>query len=106
MSAPVKPAYTQVIEPRLPGRDRYLGGELCVKTGDLYCVPGSAQRVLKINPETDEVSLIGPELPGKFKWLRAVYCPNNGRLFSIPSCASQMLMIDPTTDEVRVEDCR
>lgn len=94
-------ATIQIVGPRLAGRDRYLGGALCPVSGAIYCAPGSARRVLKIEPTTGHSQLIGEQdLPGKFKWLRANYCPVTQTIICIPSCASQVLMIDPRTDRV------
>ena len=46
--------------------------------GMIYGVPGHAKRVLKIDPVTQEVSLVGPVLPGKYKWLRGVLAQDGG----------------------------
>ena len=38
----------------------FLGGELCAD-GNIYGVPGSAKCVLKVDPRTDEVTIIASE---------------------------------------------
>ena len=45
------------------GRDKWLGGELG-EDGNVYGIPGSASRVLKIVPSTDQVEFTGPEMLG------------------------------------------
>eukprot|EP00435_Cladocopium_sp_Y103_P009791 s3542_g2.t1 len=49
------------------GRDKWLGGELG-EDGNVYGIPGSASRVLKIVPSTDQVELTGPEMLGLMGW--------------------------------------
>ena len=47
--------------PFLQGADKYLGGEIGYD-GCIYCVPGNAKYVMKINPATDEISALCPFL--------------------------------------------
>ena len=58
-------------------------------------VPGHAKKVLKVNPETGEVSFIGSGLHGRFKWLRGETCGD--KIYCIPSNADQTLKIDIKT---------
>ena len=53
------------------GQEKYLGGVLG-SDGKVYGIPGNAKRVLKIDPDTSEVSYDGPSFGGKYKWLRGV----------------------------------
>ncbi|MEJ2681045.1 MAG: hypothetical protein P8144_06050 [Gammaproteobacteria bacterium] len=94
-------------EPEIAGRDKYLGGDIDEATGSIYCVPGSALRVLKVMPVGDAacVAYIGlSDLPGKFKWLRSCKAYDSRtqthQIYGIPSCASSVLRIDPSRDHV------
>jgi len=53
------------------GQEKYLGGVLG-SDGKVYGIPGNAKRVLRIDPDSSEVSYIGPSFGGKYKWLRGV----------------------------------
>lgn len=85
--------------PPLHGREKYLGGELA-DNGMIYCIPGHARRVLKIDPLTDTVTAIGQSFVGDFKWLRSVKMPKTGIIIGIPCHADALLRIDPATDSV------
>jgi len=63
----------------------------------VYCIPGHANRVLKID-ESDALSLVGPELPGKFKWLRGVRVGDI--IYGLPCHANTVLRIDTRDDTV------
>jgi hypothetical protein len=87
-------------EEPLHGQTLYLGGEVGVD-GKIYCIPGHASRVLKIDPETDQVTLMGPELQSngtKFKWLRGV--PIGDVIYGLPCHASEVLRIHVPTQTV------
>ena len=78
--------------PPLVGQSLYLGGENG-PDGLIYCIPGHAQRVLQINPFTEECLQIGPEFIGKFKWLRGIQA-SNGVVYGLPCNAPSVLRID------------
>uniref|UniRef100_A0A7S4Q9U4 DUF6923 domain-containing protein n=1 Tax=Alexandrium monilatum TaxID=311494 RepID=A0A7S4Q9U4_9DINO len=91
----------------LVGQDKWLGGELG-DDGAIYGIPGSAKTVLKIVPETGQVTTIGDlrgphvrsSLPGnRFKWLRGIRA-GDGAIYGIPSNAEAVLKIVPSTQEV------
>jgi len=91
----------------LIGQDKWLGGALS-QDGTVYGIPGSASNVLKIVPNTGEVSLLGQlrgpfmksSIPAnKFKWLRGILA-GDGAIYGIPSNAEAVLKIDPSTGEV------
>ncbi|CAL1127965.1 unnamed protein product [Cladocopium goreaui] len=79
------------------GRDKWLGGELG-EDGNVYGIPGSASRVLKIVPSTDEVELTGPEMLGKFKWLRGIVVDDY--IYGVPTNCPQVLQISCCTGQV------
>jgi hypothetical protein len=84
----------------LHGQTLYLGGEVG-SDGKIYCIPGHAPRVLKIDPETDKVTQIGPELDSngtKFKWLRGI--PIGDVIYGLPCHASEVLRIHVPTQTI------
>ena len=78
----------------LQGQTLYLGAEISSTDGCMYCIPGHADRVLKVNPKTDRAIQIGPQFSGKYKWLRGVECRNNGVIYGLPCNADSVLKID------------
>jgi hypothetical protein len=82
----------------------------------VYGIPGSAQRVLRIDTTTNEMDFIGSEYTGKFKWLRGVEVPPSmmmmmeedgvneeypfGCCIALPSNAKCVLKINPANNEV------
>jgi hypothetical protein len=75
---------------RLAGQDKWLGGVLG-SDGVVYGVPGTAKNVLRVVPETGEVSTFGGPFHGKFKWLRGVSVGSD--IYCIPSNANSVLVI-------------
>jgi len=73
---------------------KYHGGAVLPKDGCIYAIPQSAQKVLKIDPQTDEISLIGPTLPGRYKWYGGVVGKTDGAIYGIPHNSSHVLRID------------
>lgn len=80
------------------GEDMWLGGELG-SDGNIYGVPGTAKTVVKVDPQTNEVSEVGDlvVVPGairgnRFKWLRGARA-SNGDMFGIPCNANKVLRI-------------
>jgi len=52
----------------LDGKYKYLGA-VVAKNGTIYCMPGHAEKVLKIVPDTGFVGVIGPSLRDRAnKW--------------------------------------
>lgn len=75
----------------LRGQTLYLGGEVG-SDGKIYFIPGHAPQVLRLDPQTDKLSLIGPSFHGKFKWLRGVVVGNI--IYGLPCNADSVLRID------------
>jgi hypothetical protein len=67
---------------QIRGSEKYLGGVLG-EDGNVYAVPGKAERILKIVTATGETTMIGPVFKGHFKWLRGVQC--GPKIYCIPS---------------------
>ena len=88
-----------LVSPPMVGKEKYLGGVLDPVSGNIFAIPGNAERVLRISPDTGECKLVGPVLKGKFKWLRGVL-GDDGCIYGIPCWADNVLKIDPATDEV------
>jgi len=65
----------------------------------LYAAPGTAARVLQINPVTDDVKEIGPSILGAQKY-QCIAAASDGLLYSVPGSARRVLRIDPMTEKV------
>jgi hypothetical protein len=100
---------------RIPqdGRYKYLGGSLTLDGRFAYLFPCDAERVLRINCETDELHLVGPLLlEGENKFQNG-FTGRDGCLYGIPQRASGVLRIVPSSseesssseDHVDVMDC-
>lgn len=83
-------------EDSLQGQDLYLGAEVA-RNGKIYCIPGHAPRVMKVDPETDRAVLIGPVMNGKYKWLRGVLFDNI--VYGIPCHGGTVLKITVSENE-------
>lgn len=83
------------------GQNLYLGGEVG-SDGNIYCIPGHARRVLKIDTANNTIRPIGPELDtgnGRFfKWLRGIVIGD--LIFGLPCHADSILRIDVKTQTV------
>lgn len=84
-------------EQHLMGQDLFLGAEIG-SDGKMYCIPGHASRVLRLDPNTDQAELIGPSLHGKYKWLRGVVCGDN--IYGLPCHADTVLKIHVPTGNI------
>jgi hypothetical protein len=92
----------QAINEELP---RWTGGlwEWLVKApnGKIYCPPSLASRVLCIDPETEELSLIGGDIEhGIMARYTHAALADNGCIYAVPSEAQFVLKIDPLTDSI------
>ena len=81
----------------ISGREKYLGGSLG-RDGYIYCIPGHAIRVLRIDTATDDCEFVGPEFAGQYKWLRSV-CTH-------PTCARRTHAHGATGRDGRWRDLR
>ena len=81
----------------LTGQELYLGAEIG-SNGMMYCIPGHALRVLRLDPDTDQACMIGPVLDGKYKWLRGVLCGEG--IYGLPCHADSVLKIHVPTGQV------
>jgi hypothetical protein len=68
----------------------------------MYCIPGHAHRVLKVDPNTDQAIQIGPLFLGKYKWLRGVEL--NGVIYGLPCHADTVLKIDVPNNVISTLD--
>eukprot|EP00980_Cylindrotheca_fusiformis_P014960 scaffold4095_cov117-Cylindrotheca_fusiformis.AAC.17 len=96
-------------EPPLQGQTLYLGGEVGCD-GNIYCIPGHAPKVLKIDTRTNQVSQIGPNLVsnvlrGKdtsmgrlYKWLRGIVVGEY--IYGLPCHADEILKIHVPTQTI------
>ena len=88
---------------RTDDKYKYLGG-VKAANGNIYCIPSDSDFVLKIVPETGEVSEVGPSLENERclcnKWQNG-FLAADGKCYGIPLKADGVLQIDPTNDEVR-----
>eukprot|EP00928_Gymnodinium_smaydae_P005669 TRINITY_DN11936_c0_g1_i1.p1 TRINITY_DN11936_c0_g1~~TRINITY_DN11936_c0_g1_i1.p1 ORF type:complete len:457 (-),score=94.72 TRINITY_DN11936_c0_g1_i1:52-1371(-) len=73
---------------------KYLGGGIG-GDGKVYFFPSDAERVLCVDPATDECKLIGPEfMEGMNKWQNGFAC-RDGAVYAIPQRAHGVLRIAP-----------
>jgi hypothetical protein len=98
---------------RIPqdGRYKYLGGATTLDKKFAYLFPCDAERVLRIDCKTDELSLVGPLLlEGENKFQNG-FSGRDGCLYGIPQRASGVLRIIPGAftasgeDHVDIMDC-
>lgn len=83
---------------RPQGRYKY-GGAVVGPDGAIYCLPSDADRVLKIDPVTEQVQAIGPAFALHNKWQNG-YLAADGCIYAIPCNSESVLKIDCATDEV------
>jgi hypothetical protein len=91
---------------KLQGQDLYLGAEVAASNGKIYCIPGHAPQVMKVDPSTDRATLVGPVIKGKYKWLRGVQVGNV--VYGLPCNTGTVLKItivenekeNPGTEEI------
>ena len=85
----------------LIGQTLYLGGEVG-SDNHIYCIPGHAPRVLKIDTVTNEIFPIGPKnltSNGRlYKWLRGIVIGDI--IYGIPCHANEILRIDVATQTI------
>lgn len=63
----------------------------------------STNRVLKIDPRTEETFFIGPDFGfKKQKWFGGIFAKTNGCIYGIPHNATGVLKINPHTDECMI----
>jgi len=60
---------------------KYHGGTVSPVDGRIYCIPQSAERVLRIDPERDACELVGPRLEGGYKWYGGVVGMQDGAIY-------------------------
>ena len=80
---------------------KYHGASVSDYDGCIYCIPQAAERVLKIDPRTDEMTFIGPDFPGVNKWYGGLLLRDGG-IYGICQNARGILRIDPKTQECTV----
>uniref|UniRef100_A0A6V2LPU3 Uncharacterized protein n=1 Tax=Ditylum brightwellii TaxID=49249 RepID=A0A6V2LPU3_9STRA len=85
----------------LHGQTCYLGGEVG-SDGNIYCIPGHADRVLMIDTTKNEIQQIGNEnleSNGRlYKWLRGVVVGDI--IYGLPCHADEILRIDTATKSI------
>ena len=97
---------------RIPqdGRYKYLGGALTSDGRYAYLFPCDAERVLRIDCQTDELALVGPCLLDGINKFQNGFSGRDGCLYGIPQRAVGVLRITPargdeTEDHVDVIPC-
>jgi len=89
---------------RPDGRYKY-GGAVLGGDGRIYCLPSDADRVLRVDPATEEVVCVGPPGGGgggpaaHNQWQNG-YLARDGCVYAIPCNARGVLRIDCATQEV------
>lgn len=82
---------------RIPqdGRYKYLGGALTSDGRFAYLFPCDAERVLRMDIDSDQLTLVGPSLlDGENKYQNG-FCGSDGCLYGIPQRAMGVLRISP-----------
>jgi hypothetical protein len=82
---------------RIPqdGRYKYLGGALTQDGRYTYFIPCDAERVMRMDCHTDELTLVGPcLLDGENKFQNG-FCSSDGCLYGVPQRAVGVLRIVP-----------
>lgn len=89
-----------VVESSLPANQfKWLRG-IAVQGGTtIYGIPSNADSVLKITPETQEVTTVGGPFRGQWKWHGGVLA-RDGNIYCIPCNAEAVLKIVPRTGEI------
>jgi len=77
---------------------KYHGAAVSDHDGFIYCIPQAAERVMKIDPRTDNISFLGPAFPGVNKWYGGLLL-NDGAIYGICQNATGILRIDPKTQQ-------
>ena len=92
--------------PKPPSSTRWNwhGGQIN-ENGYVYAVPANAERVLKVHPTLETVSLVGPKFTGASKWYGGIL-DNSGDIWCVPYGHDRVLKISPGSgddgdDEVR-----
>ncbi len=82
---------------RIPqdGRYKYLGGALTSDGRVAYLFPCDAERVLRIDIGSDQLSLVGPDLLDGENKFQNGFCGRDGCLYGIPQRAMGVLRISP-----------
>lgn len=90
--------------PLKPSQSRWNwhGGQLS-SNGYIYGVPANAERVLKVHPHNESVSLVGPSFTGSTKYYGGILS-NSGDIYCIPYKSSRVLKIEPIDDGSEVID--
>ena len=86
------------------GGDRSPGGVLggvLGGNGIIYAVPFYATSVLRLDPNTEQITTLGSLSGESWKWQGGVLA-GNGIVYGMPSCADSVLRIDPATGEILV----
>lgn len=95
---------------RADDRYKYLGGAATIDERYAYLFPCDAEQVLRIDCQTEELTLVGPLLlEGENKFQNGFAC-RDGCLYGIPQRASGVLKIVPasetqTEDQVDIVSC-
>ncbi len=90
--------YTWIGDPIYSGRGRGWGDPIVGVDKCIYWPPLDANRVLKFDPETQQLpSLVGDDLgeTGGWKWQSGALAATDGVIYCIPDDSTQILAIDP-----------
>lgn len=77
---------------------KYHGGSISPVDGCIYCIPQSATRVLKIDPQTDACTFVGPKLEGTYKWYGGL-AARDGAIYGVAHNSRSVLRIRPNKDD-------
>jgi DNA-binding beta-propeller fold protein YncE len=103
----VRKQVVSLVGPELVGKDfgwndgkyKYLGGVLGANDA-IYFMPGFAEKVLKVVPNTDEITVLEPSLGDRQNKWQNGFAARDGCVYGIPVQAQCVLRIDTRNDRV------
>jgi hypothetical protein len=93
---------TEYLGPNFPGKAKWYGG-ITGCDGCFYGIPHNATGVLKINPVTQEVTILaeGSFPEGEWKWHGGLASQDKSKIIGFPNNADSVLVIDVVYQQVR-----
>jgi len=97
---PYEELYATYDDPSEGTRQRFTnwkthGGAVSPIDQCIYAIPQSCLHVLKLDPSTEQISIVGPAFPGRCKWYGGILGKQDGAIYGIPQNAAGILRITP-----------
>jgi hypothetical protein len=81
------------------GGGSWISGALARTDNNIYYMPYSARRIMRLNPDNDSLSSVGDDLGYGFKYSGTVV-GNDDCLYGIPNYATRIVKFDPTNPDM------